>query len=86
MKKEAILVRLVIVFLLITLGFVTSFCEIGVATAFNMKFGGVSYLEYLQNFYTNPMHFILAVAIVLVTLIVATEYIYKLVVKYYEDK
>lgn len=74
--KRSIIGRLVIVVLLLLASVVMTFAEIGVATAFDMKFNGLSYLDYAKEFYAIPWHQTLGIAILVVFFIVMTEIIY----------
>lgn len=79
--KMKIIVRLAIMILLLILGTVIGFAEIGIATAFDITFDGMSYVEYMQNFYSVPWHTWLASIIGLIVLIIGVEVIYRNMIK-----
>lgn len=75
--KKAVYMRLGILAILMLISALTGFAELGVATAFDMKFEGMGYLEYLHAFYSVPWHTALAGIVLVVVFTVATEVIYR---------
>ena len=72
-----IVVRLAILAgMLVTIG-ATIFMEIGIATVFDMKFEGLTYVEYFHKFYSIPWHFTLGLLIVVIGMTVCGETIYR---------
>lgn len=80
MKKDVVLRFAIMGVMLIAIGIIF-LAEIGIATLFNMSFEGLSYLEFLKEFYTIPWHFMLALLIMVVIFIVIAETIYRKLVK-----
>lgn len=81
MKNKSIMVRVIIMLSLLILGALISFAEIGIATVFDLEFGGMSYVEYLQNFYSVPWHLYVALSILLASLVIGVEIIYSCISK-----
>lgn len=71
------MLRLAIVMSLILGGAICGFTELGIATAFDMKFDGLSYMEYLKEFYSVGWHTGLAFIIVTFALVLSAESIYR---------
>ena len=75
--KKSVWMRLGILAILMVVSAVMCLTELGIATIFNMKFDGVSYLEYTQAFYSVPWHTVVAGIVVFLTWVIATESIYR---------
>lgn len=80
MKKD-IIVRLAIMAVMMVACAILAFAEIGIATAFDMRFDGLTYMQYMHEFYQVPWHFALGLLIVVVAFIVAAESIYRSIMK-----
>ena len=80
MKKDIIVRLAILAIMLIVIG-VTIFTEIGIATAFDMKFDGLTYMEYVHEFYSVPWHFMLGLLIGIITLVVTGETIYRMIME-----
>ncbi len=76
MKKSAWM-RLGILAILMIMDAVMCLTELGIATIFDMKFEGVTYLEYTHAFYSVPWHTVVAGIIVFMSLAIGTESIYR---------
>ena len=76
MKKD-IMMRLAIFACMLVGSIVIAFTEIGVATAFDMTFNGLTYMQYLHEFYTIPWHFAVALVVCVVAFVVGGESIYR---------
>lgn len=81
MKKKNIIVRLAILAIVMICCVIIAFAEIGIATAFDMRFEGLTYMQYVHEFYQVPWHFALGLLIVVVTLIISNESIYRSIMK-----
>lgn len=75
--KKSVWMRLGILAILMIVSAVMCLTELGIATIFNMKFEGLSYLEYTQAFYSVPWHTVVAGIIVFMSLTIGTESIYR---------
>ena len=80
MKKDIIVRLAILAIMLIVIG-VMIFTEIGIATAFDMKFEGLTYMEYIHEFYSVPWHFMLGLLIGIITLVVTGETIYCMIME-----
>ena len=80
MKKDIIVRLAILAIMLIVIG-VMIFTEIGIATAFDMKFDGLTYMEYVHEFYSVPWHFMLGLLIGIITLVVTGETIYRMIME-----
>ena len=76
MKKDFI-IRLAILAVMLICCAVLAFAEIGIATAFNMTFNGLSYMDYIREFYAVPWHFATALAIMVIMIVLCCESIYR---------
>lgn len=76
MKKD-IIVRLAILSVMLIMVGVMIFTEIGIATAFDMTFDGLTYIEYMREFYSVPGHFMLGMLIGVISMIVIGETVYR---------
>lgn len=54
-----------------------AFAEIGVATAFDMRFNGLTYMEYVREFYAVPWHFMTALGVMVIIFVISGESIYR---------
>lgn len=77
MKRKDLALRLAITAIMLIAMAIIAFAELGIATAFDMKFDGLSYMEYIHEFYRIPWHFALALVIYAVVQIVCAEGIYR---------
>lgn len=75
--KKGWIVRLAILVVMLIIVAVMVFAEIGIATAFDMRFDGLTYMEYVRQFYTVPWHFMLALGLFVIVTVVAMESIYR---------
>jgi hypothetical protein len=69
--------RLGILAILMLVSALIGLAELGVATIFDMKFEGMSYLEYTHAFYSVPWHTVVAGIIVFMIFTICTESIYR---------
>ena len=74
--KKTFLGRLITGILVLMTGVVFAFAELGVATAFDMRFNGLSYMEYAKAFYSVPWHFVAGIIIVALATVILTEIAY----------
>lgn len=81
MKKKDIMVRLAIMAVLMVVCAILTFAEIGIATAFDMRFDGLTYMQYIHEFYQVPWHFAVGLVIALMTMVVAAETLYRYIMK-----
>lgn len=81
MKKRDLVVRLAIMGVMVVAIGIVFLVEIGIATLFDMKFEGLSYLDYMREFYSIPQNFTLAFMIVVIIFIVISETIYRKLIK-----
>lgn len=79
--KYDIMMRTVIFAGMLICSAILAFTEIGVATAFDMRFNGLTYMEYLREFYTIPWHFMLGLGICVVAFVICGESIYRSITK-----
>lgn len=79
--KYDIMMRLAIFAGMLICSAIIAFTEIGVATAFDVRFNGLTYMDYLHEFYQVPWHFMLALGICVVAFVVAGESIYRSIMK-----
>ena len=77
MKKRDLAMRLAMFSICIIVVAVMAFAEIGVATAFDMRFDGLTYMEYVREFYSIPWHFMLGLGIFVIAQIIGTEAVYR---------
>lgn len=77
MTKRGITTRLAIAFVIVMFVACLAFAELGIATAFDMKFDGMTYMEYTKEFYSVPWHFTTGAAVVLIALGLSTELMYR---------
>lgn len=75
--KKGWIVRLAILAIMLIAVAVMVFAEIGIATAFDMRFDGLTYMEYVQQFYTVPWHFMTALGMFVIVTVVAVESVYR---------
>ncbi len=76
-KYEGITLRLAILAVLLILSAVLAFVEIGVSTAFDITYEGLSYLEYTHQFYSVEWHLYGAVMMLVIVFTIATEVTYR---------
>lgn len=76
MKKD-LTMRLAIFACMLIGSALLAFVEIGIATAFDMKFNGLTYMEYVHEFYAVPWHFIVALGIIVIAFVISGESIYR---------
>ena len=81
MKKKDLIVRLAIMAVMMLTIVTILLVEIGVATLFDMRFEGLTYLQYIRAFYQIPWHFMLGLVIAVVSIIVCGESIYRSIMK-----
>ena len=77
MKKKDLAMRLAILAVLMIVVAVMVFAEIGIATAFDMRFDGLTYMEYVHEFYSIPWHFMLALVLFVIAQVVGSEAVYR---------
>lgn len=75
--KKGWIVRLAILAVMLIIVAVMVFAEIGIATAFDIRYDGLTYIEYIQQFYTVPWHFMLALGFFVIVAVVAMESVYR---------
>lgn len=80
MKKKDIMVRLAILAVMLLGVTILAFAEIGIATAFDMRFDGLTYMQYMHEFYQVPWHFALGLLIAVVAMVVGAESIYRSII------
>jgi hypothetical protein len=73
--------RLGILAILMLVSAVLGLAELGVATIFDMKFEGLSYLTYTRAFFSVPEHAVLGGIVILVIFTITTEITYRLITK-----
>lgn len=69
--------RLAIMACLIVGAILGTLVEIGIATVFDLRFNGLTYMQYVHQFYQVPWHLALGLFIVVVVLIISAESIYR---------
>ena len=81
MKKKDIMVRLAIMAVMMVVCTILIFAEIGIATAFDMRFDGLTYMQYIHEFYQVPWHFAVGLMIALMAMVVTAETVYQYIMK-----
>ena len=81
MKKKDLVIRLAIMGVMLLAIATVMLVEIGIATVFDMRFDGLTYMQYIRAFYQVPWHFMLGLVIAVVSIIVCGESIYRSIMK-----
>lgn len=79
--KRSVWIRLGILAILMLVSALIGLAELGVATIFDMKFEGLSYLAYTRAFFSVPNHAVLGGIVILVIFTIATEITYRFITK-----
>lgn len=79
--KRSVWIRLGILAILMLVSAIMCLTELGIATIFDMKFEGLSYLAYTRAFFSVPNHAVLGGIVILVIFTIATEITYRFITK-----
>ena len=77
MKSKDILLRFAIMMGLLIAGALVGFMEVGIATVFDIKYNGLTYMQYVADFYQVPWHCAIGIFIVVIFLVFGAEIIYR---------